>query len=409
MVLEKDILQVIGQQKERLLDISAGQAREVEINTKSLSSHALIITGIRRCGKSTLMHQMIQQTEKDKSLYVNFESPLLYNFSMNDFTRLDNIANNMGAKWLFFDEIQMIEKWELYVRQKLDEGFKVVVTGSNASLLSSELGTKLTGRHISQELFPFSYKEFITFQTLVANEQSVESYLYKGGFPEYLKTDDMFQLTTLFDDILVRDIVARFGIKEIKSLQNLASYLMANVGNRFSASKMRQPLSISATSTITNWLTYLENSYLFSFIPIFSHSMKAMLVNPRKVYCIDTGLVQSLSLKGSEDLGQKFENLIFNHLRRTNKEIYYFDNKNGTECDFVVMNRGKAKQLVQVCYNLTPDNLDRELNGAMEAMKFFDLKKTILVTFSDKDEFKKDGCTISIIPAHEFFLENNYF
>lgn len=409
MILEKDILQVIGQQKNRLLGISAGQAREVEINTRSLASHALIITGIRRCGKSTLMHQMIQQIDKDKSLYVNFESPLLYNFSMTDFTRLDNIARNMGTEWLFFDEIQMIEKWELYVRQKLDEGFKVVVTGSNAALLSSELGTKLTGRHISQELFPFSYKEYIHFKTLEANVQSVETYLQKGGFPEYLKTDDVSQLTTLFDDILIRDIVARFGIKEIKGLQNLASYLVANVGNRFSASKMRQPLSISATSTITSWLTYLENSYLFSFIPIFSHSMKAMLVNPRKVYCIDTGLVQSLSLKGSDDLEQKFENLVFNHLRRTNKEIFYFDNKNGNECDFVVMNRGKARLIVQVCYQLTSDNLDRELNGALEAMMFFDLKKAIMVTFSDKDKFRKDGCTISIIPAHEFFLENIFF
>jgi uncharacterized protein len=407
MILENEILQVIGQQKERLLGISAGQSREVEINTKSLDSHALIITGIRRCGKSTLMHQMIQQTEKDKSLYINFESPLLYNFSMNDFTRLDNIAKNLGAEWLFFDEIQMIEKWELYVRQKLDEGYKVVVTGSNASLLSSELGTKLTGRHISQELFPFSYKEYIRFKELEANQLSVEKYLQKGGFPEYLKTDDILQLTTLFDDILVRDIVARFGIKEIKSLQNLASFLVANVGNRFSATKMRQALSISATSTITNWLTYLENSYLFFFVPIFSHSIKTMLVNPRKVYCIDTGMVQSLSLKGSDDLGQKFENLVFCHLRRTHKEIYYFDNKNGNECDFVVMNRGKVTQLVQVCYKLTPDNLDREINGVMEAMKFFDLKNAVLVTSSDKDEFKKDTYTITIIPAHEFFLVNN--
>jgi len=409
MILEKDIIQVVGQQKERLMTVSAGQTRESEINMKSISSHALIITGIRRCGKSTLMHQMIKQTADDKSLYVNFESPLLYNFSMNDFSRLDNIVKELGSEWLFFDEIQMIEKWELYVRQKLDEGYKVVVTSSNASLLSSELGTKLTGRHIQQELFPFSYKEFIIFKSLENSTESVHKYLLKGGFPEYLKTDDLHQLTTLFDDILIRDIVARFGIKEIKSLQNLASYLVANVGNRFSASKLRQPLSISATSTITNWLNYLENSYLFSFAPMYSYSMKTMLVNPRKVYCIDSGMVESLSLKGSEDLGHKFENLIFNHLRRANKEIFYFDNKSGGECDFVVMSRGKAKQLVQVCYELTPDNLDREINGAMEAMKFFELKKAILVTFSDKDVFEKDGCTVAVLPAHEFLSENNYF
>lgn len=405
MILEKDILQVIEQQKERLLGISTGQARLIEINLKNIASHALIITGIRRCGKSTLMHQMIKKTAEDKSLYVNFESPFLYNFSMNDFSRLDNIIQKTGANWLFFDEIQTIEKWELYVRQKLDEGYKVVVTGSNASLLSSELGTKLTGRHISQELFPFSYKEFITFKALQPEKESAKDYLHKGGFPEYLKTEDLFQLSSLFDDILIRDIVARFGIKEIKSLQNLALYLITNVGNRFSASKMRQPLSISSTSTITNWLTYLENSYLFSFVPMYSHSLKAMLVNPKKVYCVDSGLLQSLSLKGSEDWGQKFENLIFTHLRRRHKEIFYFDNKGGAECDFIVMRHGKALNIIQVCYELTPDNLDREINGAMEAMFFFSLKTATLVTFSDKDEIKKNGCTIAIVPAHEFLCE----
>ena len=214
MILEKDLIQVVGQQKERLMTFSAGQTRETEINMKSISSHALIITGIRRCGKSTLMHQMIKKTADDKSLYINFESPLLYNFSMNDFTRLDNIIKELDSEWLFFDEIQMIEKWELYVRQKLDEGYKVVVTGSNASLLSSELGTKLTGRYIQQELFPFSYNEFSIYKSLESNTESVREYLQKGGFPEYLKTDDLLQLTTLFDDILIRDIVARFGIRK---------------------------------------------------------------------------------------------------------------------------------------------------------------------------------------------------
>src|SRR5690554_1367902 len=235
MILEKDILQVIEQQKERLVSKSTGQARQIEINLKNIASHALIITGIRRCGKSTLMHQMIKKTAEDKSLYVNFESPFLYNFSMNDFSRLDNIIQKTGANWLFFDEIQTIEKWELYVRQKLDEGYKVVVTGSNASLLNSELGTKLTGRHISQELFPFSYKEFITFKALQPDKESAKDYLHKGGFPEYLKTEDLFQLSSLFDDILIRDIVARFGIKEIKSLQDRKSTRLNSVT---SASRM---------------------------------------------------------------------------------------------------------------------------------------------------------------------------
>ncbi|MCF8362279.1 MAG: ATP-binding protein [Prolixibacteraceae bacterium] len=406
MLLEKNILKVIVQQKERLMKIPEGLPRELNINLKSIHSHALIISGIRRCGKSTLMHQMIKQMGKDKSLYINFESPLLYDFSLNDFSRLDNIIEKNDIDWLFFDEIQMIDKWELYVRQKLDEGFKVVVTGSNASLLSHELGTKLTGRHISQELFPFSYKEFIKFNSLPKEPKSTVSYLYKGGFPEYLKTDDSLQLTTLYDDILIRDIVARYGIKEIKSLQNLASFLVSNVGNWFSASKIKQSLSISATSTIINWLSHLENSYLFSFVSMYSHSQKAMMVNPKKVYSIDTGLIESLSLKPTSDLGQKFENMIFNHLRRTNKEIFYFDNKNAAECDFITMSRRKPKQVIQVCYELTPENINREINGAIEAMKFFNLKTARLVTFNDKDTIIKDGHTIQVVTANDFLLEN---
>jgi hypothetical protein len=307
---------------------------------------------------------------------------------------------------LFFDEIQMIDKWELYIRQKLDEGFKIVVTGSNASLLSHELGTKLTGRHISQELFPFSYNEFIKFNSLPKEPESTVEYLYKGGFPEYLKTDDVLQLTTLYDDIIIRDIVARYGIKEIKSLQNLASFLVSNVGNRFSASKIKQSLSISATSTIINWLSHLENSYLFSFVSMYSHSQKAMMVNPKKVYSIDTGLIESLSLKSTSDLGQKFENMVFNHLRRTNNEIFYFDNKNAAECDFITLSRGKPKQVIQVCYELTPENIDREIHGAIEAMKFFNLKTARLVTLNDKDTIIKDGHTIQVVTANDFLLEH---
>lgn len=401
MILESEISGVIDQQRQRLNGLTSGLPREIKINTRNLSSHALIITGIRRCGKSTLLLQFMQQNPEGRTLYLNFESPLLYGFSLPDFARLDRIISNTKATTLLFDEIQLVDKWELYVRQKLDEGYKVIVTGSNASLLSRELGSKLTGRHISQELFPFSFKEFLKFKSFTSSSESIRQYMQSGGFPEFLKSDDKLQLSTLFDDILIRDIVARYGIKDIKSLQKLASYLVSNTGTRVTATKLKQPLSIGATSTILTWFSHLELSYLFSFLPMYSHSVKAQLINPRKIYSIDLGMVDSISLKSTEDHGHRLENLVFLHLRREHKELYYFDNKSSSECDFVVMENGKVKKLIQVSYLLTPDNIDREINGLKEAMLFFNLKRGYIITLTEKDKIKVDGLEIEVMPAHE--------
>ncbi|MCK5702492.1 MAG: ATP-binding protein, partial [Cyclobacteriaceae bacterium] len=346
--------------------------------------------------------QMMMQMEKKALLYLNFESPHLYDFSLSDFSRLDNIIMRKGVNTLFFDELQLVEGWEMFVRQKLDQDYQIIITGSNASLLSKELGTKLTGRHITQELFPFSYSEFLSFKDLKPSPESLSTFMNTGGFPEYLKTGDEEQLATLFDDVLVRDIVVRYGIRDIKSLQRLAIFLVSNIGNRVTATKLKQPLSIAATSTVLTWFSYLELSYLISFLPMFSHSTKAQLINPRKVYAIDLGLVHTVSNTTTEDLGRKLENLIFLHLRRKYKELYYFD-ENG-ECDFVAMERGKVKELVQVCYIITPDNIDRELKGLRQAMRFFNFHNAIIVTFDTRDVIKEDGFEIEIIPACNYLI-----
>ncbi len=402
MILESVIARVIEQQKNRFSLIDTGLNRELVPATKSLSSHALIISGIRRCGKSTLLMQMMKVMDTETLLFLNFESPQLYEFALSDFLRLDNIIATKGVSVLFFDELQLVEGWEMYVRQKLDEGFKVIVTGSNASLLSKELGTRLTGRHISQELFPFSYSEFLTFRGLTPSSESLKTYMQTGGFPEFLKTGDVEQLASLFEDVLIRDIVTRYGIKDIKSLHRLATYLISNIGNRITATKLKQPLSIGATSTILSWFSHLELSYLVSFLPMFSHSTKAQLINPRKVYAIDLGLVTVISSTMTEDLGRKLENLVFLHLRKKYMELYYFDEKG--ECDFVAMKNGSVVELVQVCYELSPDNLKRELNGLLKAMRFFNLKKAVLVTFSNSDLIKEDTYEIEVIPAYKYLL-----
>ena len=402
MVLESVIAHVVEQQKTRIDLKDPGLKRELVPATKSLSSHALIISGVRRCGKSTLLMQMMKGMDNESILYLNFESPQLYEFSLLDFSRLDNIIKKKGAKILFFDELQLVDGWEMFVRQKLDDGFKVIITGSNASLLSKELGTRLTGRHITQELFPFSYSEFLSFKRKSPSEESLKNYMQTGGFPEYVKNGDEEQLAALFDDVLIRDIVARYGIKDIKSLHRLASYLISNIGSRITATKLKQPLSIGATSTVLSWFSHLELSYLVSFVPMFSHSMKAQMINPRKVYAIDIGLVNAISNTMTEDLGHKLENLIFLHIRRKYTEIYYFDEKG--ECDFIAMKNGIVCEIVQVCYELTPDNLIREKNGVLLAMKFFNQFKATIVTFSNADFIKEDAFEIEVIPAYTYLL-----
>lgn len=400
MILESVIAHVIEHQKIRLSLKDNGLTRELVPATKSLSSHALIISGVRRCGKSTLLMQIIKGMDDQSVLFLNFESPQLYEFSLLDFSRLDNLIAQKGAKTLFFDELQLVNGWEMYVRQKLDEGFKVIITGSNASLLSKELGTRLTGRQITQELFPFSYSEFLKFRVLAPSSESLKTYMQTGGFPEFVKTGDEEQLVALFDDILIRDIVARYGIKDIKSLHRLASFLLSNIGNRITATKLKQPLSLGATSTVLSWFSHLELSYLVCFLPMFSHSTKAQLINPRKIYAIDLGLVNVISNTLSEDLGRKLENLIYLHLRRKYAELYYFDEKG--ECDFIAMRNGSVIELVQVCYELTPDNLKRELNGLLQAMRFFNLKKGTIISFSPSDFILVDGCEIEVIPAFKY-------
>lgn len=399
MITKALLQEIIEHQRANLSQREMGLKREALNALPDLQSHTLILTGIRRCGKSTLLYQLLHE-KYPQGLYLDFEDPRLYDFEPNDFTRLDQVIADADSSVLLFDEIQSVDGWESYVRKKLDEGLKLVVTGSNASLLNKELGTKLTGRHISKELFPFSWNEYSAFKDLDQSEAGLLQYMQTGGFPEYVKHgyDDI--LHQLFEDILIRDIAVRNGVRDIKSLQRLALYLVSNVGNRVTGNSLKTPFGIKSTSTVMEYLSYLEESYLFQFIPKFSYSVKKQSINPRKVYAVDTGLVNVNSKSFTEDRGSIFENLVYLHLRRQTREIYYFT-ENG-ECDFVVFEKGEITGVLQVCYELTQDNLDRELNGLFEALDFFDLETGSIVTLNQSDQFKKESKTANIIPCHEF-------
>ena len=400
-MIQQAVLQnVIESQKKKMLGTGIGFEREILPEIPILQSHALIITGIRRCGKSTLLKQMLH-SNNNRNFFLSFEDPRLYNFELSDFELLDIIIEKNEYEALFLDEIQVIKGWELYVRQKLDEGFRVTITGSNASLLSRELGTKLTGRHISKELFPFSYREFLGFLKMQADEKSLQKYIENGGFPEFLKTNNTDVITQLFSDILHRDIIVRYGIRDVRALKNLAVYLSSNVGNLVTASKLQQPLGIRTATTILEYFSFLEDAYLVNFLSKFSYSAKVQMINPRKVYVVDTGLVKTTSTSFTSNKGHLLENVIYWELRRQEKELFYF-NENNAECDFVVMKNQKIEQLIQVCYEMTPENREREMRGLMEAMSSFNTDKGMIITFNQQDTFMYQGKRVKIVPAYEF-------
>lgn len=398
-MLKSTLKNVLKTQLSQLLTKSSGLERRVHQQLFLPESHALIVSGVRRSGKSTLLHQLLSSTGEG-SYYLNFEDPKLYPFDKFDYSRLDELLAEMGCKTLFLDEIQVVEDWERYIRHLLDTGYRVVITGSNASLLSKELGTKLTGRHISFELFPFSFGEYLAFEKKVASEKTLLKYLHQGGFPEYVKYQRDEILQHLLEDILLRDIAVRYALRDVKSLQRLAWYLLSNVGKLFTASRLLSLIDLKSKSTLLEYLSYLEDAYLCFYLPKYSPSARKQLVNPRKIYVVDPGIVQANSGSMQEDLGLKLENLVFLALRRLSQDLFYFSEKH--ECDFVMMQHGQCQQLVQVCYEVTPENLEREVNGLLEAMAYFGFKTGTIVTFNQNDRLSYAQGNIELVAAHDW-------
>ncbi|MEA3443781.1 MAG: ATP-binding protein [Bacteroidota bacterium] len=395
------IEQVVASQKERLMRLDTGLPR-IPSNLSGLNAYALIVSGIRRCGKSTLMQQ-IHRSSEVSSLFINFEDPRLAGFDLNDFNRLQEIAEKNEIITYFFDEIQNVQKWESFVRFRLDEGYRVYITGSNAAMLSRELGTKLTGRHISKELFPFSYTEYLDFTKQQENESTSGKYLRSGGFPEFLKSGIHDTLLQVFNDIIIRDIAVRYNLKNTNTLRQLGVWLVSNVGKPFTANSLRKIFQIASSSSIMDYLSYFNDAYIFSFIPKFSYSHKVQIVNPKKIYCVDNGLITTNSISFTDDRGRLLENMVFMQLRRQTSEIYYFLEKK--ECDFVVFQHGKLSQIYQVCWELNQDNMDREINGLLEAMIFFNTTRAYIITNNQSDTFIIDDKTILAIPFFEWAVE----
>ena len=398
MILKEVIRTIALSQREELMH-QLGIRRTLLQKIDLRVPQALIITGVRRCGKSTLLQQLMK--EQRHCHYFNFEDQRVASFELSDFERLEEVLVEINPKahTFFFDEIQNISRWELFVRKLLNSKKRCIITGSNASLLSKELGTRLTGRHFDYELFPFSFQEYATFQHAPLNQKTAEDYLQEGGFPEYLKFKKKEYLQNILKDILTRDIIVRYGLRESKVLSELTTYLLSNAGKEFTANSLAKIFKIGSATTIINYLSYLEDSYLIFIIPRFSYSLKKQAVNPKKIYSIDNGLIKANSATFSEDKGRMLENAVFVQLRRQYKEIYYY--KERGECDFLIKEKGKIGAAFQVCWELHAENQERELNGLQEALSQFNLKQGTIITFNQED--KLGG--IKVIPFWKWLLE----
>jgi len=347
------------------------------------TKYILAITGVRRSGKSYLLYQLIDtllnRIPAENILYVNFDDPA-YVRIRSDPQGLDGfysdylkLKNPKGKTYLFFDEVQSVPGWEKWVKSRYDmeEAMKFIVTGSNASLLSSELSTLLTGRNLQFEVFPFNLAEFLrlkdedVFQSSDLKEIYENNYLKKdtlrhyishilqyGTFPEILQIDEEMRepiLKEYYKDILYRDIVPRFEVRHANKLEEVAYYLLSNISNAVSYYKMGNLIGVH-DSTIKDYLSYFEKSYFSFQIHKFAYSLKEQIRNPKKVYFIDCGLRNAVSFRFSEDIGRLMENLVFIDLRRRGKDIFYWKNKN--KVDFVIKKGLEIIELIQVCYDV---------------------------------------------------------
>ena len=402
MILKSEIEKAFQSQQELIAVERNFIQRQYLTNYKPDKKHIEVLTGIRRCGKSTLMQQIANQFYK-KVAYFNFEDSRVFGFEVADFQKLDEIMPKSTDAY-FFDEIQNVEAWEIYIRQLHERGAKVFVTGSNASLLSRELGTRLTGRHLRHELFPFSFIEFLQFKKIKKSLPAIEKYVEQGGFPEFLESRNREVLQNLLKDIVLRDIAIRHSIKNTRVLMDITLFLISNIGKEYSFNNLKKTFDVGSANTVSNYLSWLEDAYLLFFLPRFSWSAKNTAVNPRKVYAIDNGLVNANSLSFSEDKGRLLENAVYQFLKQnSNYTLYYF--REQKECDFVVFEKRNCKMLIQVCEIINGDNKKREIDGLLEAMQYFKMQEGIIITKNQTDILTIGEFHIKLIAAYDFFTE----
>ncbi len=378
----------------------------------------VVISGVRRCGKSTLLHE-IRQNNHDKDYFINFDDERLIHFTLDDFQTLYEIFIELFGKQntFYFDEIQNITGWERFVRRLYDQGKKIFITGSNASMLSKELGTHLTGRHYQVELFPFSFKEYLALKNVTFSELDLyatetrgllksrfNDYFARGGFPAYLQYENRAYLKSLYESILYRDVMVRNNLTNEREILELVYFLASNVAKLITYNSITSVINVQHATTAKNYLHHLENTYLIFLVNKFDYALKKQILNPKKVYLIDNAISYELGFHTSEDKGRYLENIVYLELRRRGKEIYYHRQK--YECDFVIREKNRITQVIQVSWTVhDKDTRDRELRGLREAMALYHLDHGIILTENDDEMIRSDNQTIEIMPVWQWLLK----
>lgn len=418
--MKKDLLKsLLIDQAEQFKNKELGITREKldQIQKYRKSSHAIVISGLRRVGKSTLLAQIAHKFYTAGSYYyVNFEDERFLEFSAVEFNLLyETLLELFGERKTFLlDEIQNISGWEHFVRRMIDQGFKFYITGSNASLLSQELGAKLTGRYIPVELLPFSFTEFLAFNRQkipnldrltttqkIGLKRQLNEYMNLGGIPDALKYPEIDLHKTLYDDVIYRDVAVRYQIEETKALKELAFYLLSNTSSLISFNKLKELLKLGSVNTVKSYIDYLQTGWLMFAVNKYAYSIKKQQIANKKIYIIDTGLVKSVAFSFSENKGKLLENLVFLAVRRKYQEIYYYTTESNLEVDFYLP---KQKILIQVCQSLADeDTKTRELEALKEAMLELNISSSIILTEDEEEVETEDN--IKIIPIYRWLLD----
>jgi predicted AAA+ superfamily ATPase len=421
----KDIVSNQKLQKEQLLTLSYIDRTKEPFAKKWLDSNLIkVVLGPRRAGKSVFSLVLL----KDRPfMYFNFDDEVL---SSAGGIATDELMKELHAaygqvKTVLFDEIQNLPNWELFVNRLHREGYNLVLTGSNAHLLSKELATHLTGRHMPIEILPFDFNEFLRAKKFQINEEYsalpqqrgellnlMENYLVNGGFPEVAvnNVDSKDYLEVLFDALVFKDVVKRHRVKFSTQVANLGGHLINNFANLYTVRKILEILNLKSASTIEKYIKYLEEAYLIFSLLRYSPKSIQRIKSPRKVYAVDNGFITAKAVQHSPDKGKLMENLVFTELVKRgvkpNRDLFYYKTRNDREVDFVVKNGVEVTELIQVCYeSISSDVEQRETKALVEASDELKVKKLTVLTWDEKRAVKKDNVTIEFRPLWEWLLE----
>jgi hypothetical protein len=375
-----------------------------------------LITGPRRVGKST---QALLMLRNKNFAYLNFDNqPLLDSWDADLVMQmLDDVYP--GYEYLLLDEVQNLDAWDLWVSQLYRLGKNLVITGSNAKMLSSEMATVLTGKYLQVEMLPFSLEEFFDWNKIDLNalkpEQQTEAsaltddYMRNGGYPEVVAARQLTRsyLETLFDSIVWKDVTKRHHVRNSTDLNNLAMYLVSNFCNPVTANDLTEELGFSSVNTTKKFMDYLHEPYLFYYLPRYNNKLKLMKKAPRKVYVVDNGFVAAKAFALSENMGRLLENQVFIELTRrgynTNKSMFYYRSRNDKEVDFVLRKGSQTERLVQVCYDMSsPKTEKREVDSLLECAEELKCDNLVIITNNDERTIEKDGYKIDVIPISKF-------